>query len=333
MGRVIPKAIWLILILVLGLAGTVSSAIAQADTLTIDGSGAVLGSMQAQYTALFNGNPVAVVWSTSGHAKIDKTTGLLTAKKVTKNSDAIVKATYKINGVTYKATKTVAITVSTLAVQGANSVQGGTQSPYNATFNGTPVAVVWSVSPHTYATVDAATGLLSTNLVTKNRQVTIKATYKINGSTYKTKLAVTITGTGVAGGQSITSTSENRSTPPGAAVPQQPLTNVAGFSIFSVNDLGMHCGDLDHRIASILPPFNVLHAQVVKKGTASSNPRILTSTDVDVLYSASSNPNDPALQNPSGAPIFRTNFWTPIPCRRATASPLTAITRSILPVF
>ena len=117
----------------------------------------------------------------------------------------------------------------------------------------------------------------------------------------------------MAGGQSITSTSANRSTLPAAAVPQQPLTNVAGFSIFSVNDLGMHCGDLDHRIASILPPFNVLHAQVVQKGTTASDPRILTSADVDVLYSAASNPNDPALQNPSGAPIFKTNFWDPNP--------------------
>jgi hypothetical protein len=312
MTRVIPKTICLILILVLGIAGVVSSALAQADTLTIDGSGAVLGSMQAQYTARFNGDLVDVAWSSSGHAKIDKTTGLLTAKKVTKDTNAVVKASYKINGVTYKASKTVAITVSTLAIQGANSVQGGTQSQYTATFNGTPIADGWSVGPHKYATIDAATGLLSANLVTKNRNVTVKVTYKINGSTYKTKLAVTIGATGVAaGGQSITSTSANRSTLPAAAVPQQPLTNVAGFSIFSANDLGMHCGDLDHRIASILPPFNVLHAQVVRKGTASSNPRILTSADVDVLYSAASNPNDPALQNPSGAPIFKTNFWDP----------------------
>ena len=126
MTRVIPKTIGLILILVFsGIAGVVSSARAQADTLTIDGSGAVLGSMQAQYTALFNGNPVDVAWSVSGHAKIDKTTGLLTARKVTKNVNITVKATYKINGVTYKASKTVAITVSTLGNPGRQQCPGG----------------------------------------------------------------------------------------------------------------------------------------------------------------------------------------------------------------
>ena len=114
----------------------------------------------------------------------------------------------------------------------------------------------------------------------------------------------------LSGGKSINSTSQNRSTLPTAPVAEQPLTNLSGFSIFSVNDLGMHCGDLDHRVASILPPFNTLHAQVIQKGTSTANPRILTSTDVDVVYSAASNPKDPALQNPVAASsIYKTNFW------------------------
>ena len=97
---------------------------------------------------------------------------------------------------------------------------------------------------------------------------------------------------------------------PTTAVAEQPLTNLSGFSIFTVNDLGMHCGDLDHRVASILPPFNTLHAQVIQKGTSAANPRILTSTDVDVVYSAASNPKDPALQNPvATSSIYKTNFW------------------------
>ena len=100
---------------------------------------------------------------------------------------------------------------------------------------------------------------------------------------------------------------------------EQTLTNLSGFSIFSVNDLGMHCGDLDHRIASILPPFNTLHAQVIQKGTSTAPPKILTSTDVDVVYSAASNPNDPALQNPVAAPIFKTNFWDPSPLQPITS--------------
>ncbi|MDH5485289.1 MAG: hypothetical protein OEY43_08665, partial [Gammaproteobacteria bacterium] len=92
-------------------------------------------------------------------------------------------------------------------------------------------------------------------------------------------------------------------------------TVAAGYSILAVNDLGMHCADLDYQVFSILPPFNVLHAQVIRKGTANSKPVILTDIDADVVYSAASNPSDPAgsgsmnssSMNFSG--IFKSNFW------------------------
>ncbi|NOQ90679.1 MAG: cytochrome C, partial [Gammaproteobacteria bacterium] len=82
--------------------------------------------------------------------------------------------------------------------------------------------------------------------------------------------------------------------------------------------LGMHCGDFDTRISSILPPFNVLHAQVIRKG---EDPEILDEDDgISVQYSASSNPFDPILSglSPSGEPllssvtagnVYKTNFW------------------------
>jgi hypothetical protein len=114
--------------------------------------------------------------------------------------------------------------------------------------------------------------------------------------------------------KSINSTSQNRGTFPAGPVVEQPFVNQFRFRILSANDLGMHCGDLDHRIASILPPFNVLHAQVIQTvGTILRPRQILTATDVDVVYSASSNPNDPALQRAATAPIFKTNFWDPNP--------------------
>ena len=127
-----------------------------------------------------------------------------------------------------------------------------------------------------------------------------------------------VNGTATAQPKSITSTSQNRDTLPIIAVPEQPLINLSDFSILAVNDLGMHCGDLDHRVASILPPFNVLHALVVQKGTSNSPPRILTPAEVQVFYSAASNPNDPALQSQPSAPIFKTNFWDPNPANPAS---------------
>lgn len=108
-------------------------------------------------------------------------------------------------------------------------------------------------------------------------------------------------------GKSINSTSINRTTLPSSAVPEQPLTTLTGYQVLVANDLGMHCGDLDHRVASILPLFNVLHAQVIRKG--GSNAGILNTTQVSVEYSAASNPNDPALINPPVAPVYKTNIW------------------------
>ncbi|NOQ90667.1 MAG: PKD domain-containing protein [Gammaproteobacteria bacterium] len=117
---------------------------------------------------------------------------------------------------------------------------------------------------------------------------------------------------------SINSTSVNGK--PGVPVSEQPFTGQSDYVLLSINDLGMHCGDFDTRISSVLPPFNVMHTQVIRRG---SEPDILTPADgVEVVYSASSNPNDPILTGinsagsgpvlssmlPDGS-VYKTNFW------------------------
>ena len=98
-------------------------------------------------------------------------------------------------------------------------------------------------------------------------------------------------------------------------------TGTTGYQVLAINDLGMHCGDLDTRVASILPPFQALLSQVILKG---STPRILGPADgIEVAYSAASNPSDPILDlatDPkTGYPftgltknydVFKTNFWS-----------------------
>jgi len=89
-------------------------------------------------------------------------------------------------------------------------------------------------------------------------------------------------------------------------------TTATAHTVLAANDLGMHCADQDYQIFSILPPFSVVHAQVVARG---AEPNILTDEDVDLVYSASSNPDDPAgsssinttSQNMAG--VFKSNFW------------------------
>jgi hypothetical protein len=127
---------------------------------------------------------------------------------------------------------------------------------------------------------------------------------------------------------SINSTSVSRTTIPGGSVGQQPApvnnnsnapaagTGLNTFQVLAVNDLGMHCGDLDTRVSSILPPFNVLHVVALQKGTtAAPRPVKLTEAQVEIRYSAAANATDPILSNtnavldPNFAGVYKTNFW------------------------
>jgi hypothetical protein len=117
---------------------------------------------------------------------------------------------------------------------------------------------------------------------------------------------------------SINSTSQNSAdvgVDPNAVgpVPEQPFVGNTNYKVLAINDLGMHCGDLDTRVASILPPFQVLLAQVIDMG---GQPELLNRTQAEVTYSAVSNPNDPILGDPNAfrgvAPdgsVYKTNFW------------------------
>lgn len=99
-------------------------------------------------------------------------------------------------------------------------------------------------------------------------------------------------------------------------VPERPRVTGTGYSVLAVNDLGMHCVDLDGRLANILPPFQVLLAQVIQKG----GQPVLNPPGVALSYSAASNPLDPILKR-SGPPrgiaadgtLYKTNFWQGIP--------------------
>ena len=305
------------------------------SSIAIGGPSSVNESSSASYTAtatFSNGTTQNVTtgtaWSENSSYSTISSAGVLTTSAVTANQAVTIGASYTSGGVTRTATKSVTIanvasaaTLSSLAVSGPASVAGSSTASYAATAtfsNGTTQNVTststWSENS-SYTTISTA-GVLTTSAVTANQAVTVGASYTSGGVTKTASLAVTVTAAApppTGGAKSISSTSQNRATLPTAAVPEQTLTTLSGFQILSANDLGMHCGDLDHRVASILPPFNVLHTQVIQRGTSSLNPEILTPTDVDVLYSAASNPLDPALANPTGAPIFKTNFWDPNP--------------------
>ena len=115
--------------------------------------------------------------------------------------------------------------------------------------------------------------------------------------------------------------------PPKVDEQPAPGTGTAGHGenvVLPLNDLGMHGADLGSYPFSILPPFNTVNVQVVRKGSTGSNrPLILDDTLVAMQYSAASNAFDPVgadsinstSQNfPVGttadaAMIRKTDFW------------------------
>ncbi len=116
--------------------------------------------------------------------------------------------------------------------------------------------------------------------------------------------------------------------PPVAEQPAPGTPTLQDYTVIAVNDLGMHCADIGSVPFSILPPFNVLNAQVILRGVI---PILLDDSDVSVVYSAASNPADLVVFDPSqeppsinstsvnfpvGAPvgsadIAKTDFWDP----------------------
>ncbi|WP_246540324.1 hypothetical protein [sulfur-oxidizing endosymbiont of Gigantopelta aegis] len=111
----------------------------------------------------------------------------------------------------------------------------------------------------------------------------------------------------------------NGGTPP----PGNPLGN---FTILAANDLGMHCADQDFRIFSILPPYNVINAQVLKKG---KEPQMMSPIDgIHVTYKAVNSNYFSDLTDSNRPPdasdsftstgynlpgIFKNNFWDTVP--------------------
>ncbi len=107
---------------------------------------------------------------------------------------------------------------------------------------------------------------------------------------------------------SINSTSANTLLP-ASPVAERPMASSSAYKVLAANDLGMHCADLDYQVFSILPPFNVVHAQVVKRGVGNGRPQLMDDANIDLFYSAASSANDPALSNDPVSPIFKSNFW------------------------
>jgi hypothetical protein len=84
--------------------------------------------------------------------------------------------------------------------------------------------------------------------------------------------------------------------------PPQPEPTTA--TVVAFNDLGMHCMDREFSIFSILPPFNVVHAQVVLRD-AGDNPYLADAGQTSAAFQE--------IADPSGSinsySVGKTDFW------------------------
>jgi hypothetical protein len=87
-------------------------------------------------------------------------------------------------------------------------------------------------------------------------------------------------------------------------VPPTPTPTATAFRVFANNDLGMHCVDSNFAVFSILPPYNVVDAQVVAL-QSSGKPVVLDQSQVDVRYSAIAD----ATGSVNSTSIGKSNFW------------------------
>jgi hypothetical protein len=74
------------------------------------------------------------------------------------------------------------------------------------------------------------------------------------------------------------------------------------WTLVGWNDLGMHCMDDSYEVFSILPPYNVIHAQLIDPTGA----RLTSPGGITVTFEAVPDPSGSINTTSAG----KTNFWT-----------------------
>jgi hypothetical protein len=103
------------------------------------------------------------------------------------------------------------------------------------------------------------------------------------------------------GGHPATLQARPGSPPPNGDVQSGP--QASAYTLVAWSELGMHCIDgKDYSIFSVLPPYNIIHAQLLKKG----EPPVAVTTGVTISYVASPD----AAKSINTISSTKTNFWT-----------------------
>ncbi|MCM2311167.1 MAG: hypothetical protein NDI84_07145, partial [Steroidobacteraceae bacterium] len=173
-----------------------------------------------------------------------------------------------------------------------------------------PVTVTTSmtVSPTSLSLTAGTTGSLTvrnySGSVSASSSNAAVATVSVSGSVVTVK--------GVAAGTASVAVKDRKTT---VNVPVTVVTasvsNSWVYKVLATNDLGMHCVDADFSVFSILPPYNVVNAQVVRR-SSTGKPVVLNDSTVSLRYEAVRDANG-SINSTSANPTAlgsKTNFWT-----------------------
>jgi hypothetical protein len=94
----------------------------------------------------------------------------------------------------------------------------------------------------------------------------------------------------------------------GGGTGQTPPAEVTSTVVLAANDLGMHCMDREFSVFSILPPFNVVHAQVLSRN-ASGLPEVLDDSQVSVRYDGIADADGSINTYSATGSLSKTDFW------------------------
>ena len=227
----------------------------------------------------------------------------------------------------------VAINASASDNVGVTKVEFYDGATLKATDTSSPYSYTWSI-----ATADAGSHTWTAKAydAANNVRTSVGLTLVVNGTSTAPNVSINSTGRNAldVGVDPYTVGPVTEGPKPKNANSLSPTagTGTTGYQVVAINDLGMHCGDFDTRVSSILPPFQVLLAQVIQKG---AKPVILGPTQASVSYTAASNTGDPILSKPidpvTGYPftgltgtddVYKTNFWSHVAAYQPFYPPL-----------
>jgi len=133
---------------------------------------------------------------------------------------------------------------------------------------------------------------------------------KAHASLHKRSIGILVAGALLAlggcggGGGGSASSGDSGGSDPGGGAGGGGGNGLTSYKILATNNLGMHCVDADFSVFSILPPYNVVNAQVVRTD-GTGKPSLLNDLSVVLRYSAIADANG-SINSRSAD---KTNFW------------------------